>query len=455
MRIINSQQFSFNSLSLAKKQIFLSYILKGIGVLVSFCYVPMMLSYLNQDQFGIWVAITSVVNWFRLFNFGIGGGLRFYLSSALALNNVEKAKSLISTTYFIVGVIFFLVWLIFYIINPMIDWPVFMNSQIISQSEYTRIMLYAVTCFILNFVLDIIKTIYEALGKTSVGNILQILSSLLTLVGITVLSCYAKKGQLELAVLVVTISPVIVNVVSTVITFNRKLLLLRPSIKFIELRKSKELFNLSLKFFVLQITSTVIYTSIPFVITRFYGPSSVASYHVANSIFNLPILFISLFTTPLIPFITKEYSTNNLLWVNKSLKKSMLLAFLVALFTVLLVVFSPIIYKIWLGDKISVPYQLTVIIGIYTIMNVIINPMSTFMNAIGKIDLFVKFTPLEIIFYIIGCYLFNALIGNVIAVICALILTSTIGMIIQPIILTKYLKLGKFNRILRKGKLIN
>ncbi len=447
---INSQHFKFKSYSLAKKQVLLSYLLKGIGILISLCYVPLMLSYLNQDQFGIWVAITSIVNWFRLFNLGIGGGLRFYLSSALAENKIDKAKRLISTTYFIMSIIFFLVWFIFVLINPSINWPEILNSHIISKTVYVRIMFYAVTCFIINFVLDIVKTVYEAHGKSSVGNILQISSSLLTLIGILTLSYFTQKGQLELAVLVVTVSPVLINVISTIITFKLNLPLLKPSIKHIQFKESAELFNLSFKFFILQITSTIIYASIPFVITRFYGPRFVASYHIANSIFSLPILFINLFTTPLIPFITKEYSTHNLNWINRSLRKSMILAIFVSLVTIILILFSPFIYGIWLGNKIVVPYQLTISIGVYTIMNVLINPMSTFMNAIGKIDLFVRFTPIEIIFYIGGCFLFDKLVGNVNAIIYALILTSFVGMIVQPKILTKYLKIGMFINILNK-----
>lgn len=435
--------FNIKTYSHAGQQVILSYLLKGVSVIISLFYVPAMLKYLTKEQFGIWVAISSIVAWVRLFNFGVGDGLRFYLSAAIASGDSEKAKKLISTTYFTVCVIFFIVWIAFVLVNPTINWSSLLNSKLIAQTQYTRIMFYAVTCFIINFVLDIIRTIYEANRQTSTGNVLQISSSLLTLVGIEILSHFTGSNQLELAVLVVVISPIIVNIIATIITFSYIFPLLRPSWRSIKINSSKELFNLSIKFFLLQTTATIIYASIPFVIARLYGPSSVTSYHVASSIFNLPILIIGLFTTPLIPFVTQEYSSLNFGWVQNSLKKSMLIAFGVVFVTIVLILFSPLIYKFWLGDNIEIPFKLTVSIGCYAILRVLINPLSTFMNAIGKIDSFLKFTPLEIFLYIGGICFFDSIIGNVISVILALILTSFVGLILQPLILKKHLKLNK------------
>jgi len=423
----------------AKKQVTLSYLIKGSGVLISLLYVPLMLGYLSTAQFGLWIAITSVINWLRLFDIGIGNGLRFHLASALATNNFDKAKELISTTYAIIGGIFLSLWLVFIVINPYIDWQKLLNSDIISSGEYVKIMLLAVTAIIFTFILDLVKIVYTAHGDSATGNVLQLISSVLSLIGIWFLSVFTVKGQLDLAVVVVAFSPLLVLVIATIYTYLKKFSSIAPSFRSVQLSKSKDLFNLIVKFFVVQITSTIIFASLPFIIARFYGPSAVAQYQVTSSIFNVPILIIGLFTAPLTPFVTHEYAKQNLEWVRNTLKKAIMLSIAVSLGTIVLILISPYVYKLWLGDKIDIPFNLTVYIGIYTIIIVLVIPLSTFMNAIGKINILVWLAPVGVIMFIGGCFLFDVLFGNLTAIVLALSLTSVVGLIVEPFVLKKYL----------------
>ncbi len=424
------------------KQIVLSYLLRGAGIGISLMYVPLMLTYLSPAQFGLWVAITAVINWLRLCDVGIGNGLRFHLASSLAVGDFKKAKELVSTTYAIIGSIFIGVWLMFLLVNPYFNWQSLLRSDLISSSEYIKIMMIAVTAILFTFILDLVKIVYAAHGDTATGNILQLISSIFSLIGVYLLSLFTVKGQLDLAVAVVALSPLVVYIIATLYTFGNKYAAIRPSFDFVKLKNSNDLFNLSVKFFVVQITATIIFASLPFIITRFYGPESVAQYHVANSIFNLPIMAIGLFTAPLTPFVTREFAKENLAWVRSSLKKALMLSVLVSLGTIVLILLSPQIYKLWLGEKIEIPFKLSVFIGIYTIINVLVTPLSSFMNAIGKIDILLWLAPIGVGMFIGGCFLFDMWIGNVSAIVLALSLTSFVGLIVQPFVLKKYLKIN-------------
>lgn len=438
MELINNLVRVFSASKL-KQQVLLSYFLKGAGIAISLMYVPLMLTYLSPAQFGLWVAIAAIINWLRLFDIGIGNGLRFHLASALAVGDHQKARELVSTTYAIIGGIFIGVWLLLMTLIPYVDWQSLLNSDLISREEYNKIMYIAITAIVFTFILDLVKIIYAAHGNTAAGNIFQLAGSSVSLAGIWFLSAFTIKGQLDLAVLVVAFSPVVVYLFANLYTYGKKYRLLIPKVNFVRMKNSKDLFNLSLKFFVVQITATVIFASLPFIITRFYGPESVAQYHVANSIFNLPIMIIGLFTAPLIPFVTREFAKENVSWVRTSLKKAMILSLMVCLGTVVLIFLSPYIYKIWLGDKIEVPFRLSVFIGIYTIINVLVNPLSSFMNGIGKINILVWLAPIGVAMFIGGCFLFDYFLDDLIAIVLALSLTSIIGLIVEPFVLKKYL----------------
>jgi hypothetical protein len=97
------------------------------------------------------------------------------------------------------------------------------------------------------------------------------------------------------------------------------------------------------------------------------------------------------------------------------------------------------VYKLWLGDKIDISFSLSVYIGIYTIIKVLVTPLSSFINAIGKVNILVWLAPVGVIMFIGGCFLFDVLFGNLTAIVLALSLTSVVGLVVEPFVLKKYL----------------
>ena len=91
---------------------------RGLSVIISLLYVPIVLGFLDQEQYGIWVTLITLANWIRVFDLGIGGGMRLKLSEAIALNQHTRGRIYISTTYGIIGGLFLVVLILFYFINP-------------------------------------------------------------------------------------------------------------------------------------------------------------------------------------------------------------------------------------------------------------------------------------------------------------------------------------------------
>ena len=107
--------------------------------------------------------------------------------------------------------------------------------------------------------------------------------------------------------------------------------------------------------------------------------------------------------------------------------------------TMLMVLMAPWIYKIWLGGLIEISEKLTLAIGIYTVVLVLVNPLSRFLNGTGKINILVWLAPLEIGFFLIGCFVFDYLIGSVEAIVWGLGFASCLGLFMEPIVLRKLL----------------
>ena len=83
-----------------------AYGVKGASLLVSFFTLPAYIAYFgDQVALGVWYALLSIINWFNLFDFGIGNGLRNSLTRALATGDMQGGKTAVSSAYASAGII--------------------------------------------------------------------------------------------------------------------------------------------------------------------------------------------------------------------------------------------------------------------------------------------------------------------------------------------------------------
>ena len=89
-----------------KKNILGSLVIRGVSILVSLLIVPMTLNYVSSEVYGIWLTLSSVMLWLNFFDVGFTLGLKNKLAEAIALDNWDKGRKFVSTTYFMMFVIF-------------------------------------------------------------------------------------------------------------------------------------------------------------------------------------------------------------------------------------------------------------------------------------------------------------------------------------------------------------
>lgn len=430
---------SLNAMSnMYVKQVFWSFLIKILSVFISFIYIPIVLGFLNQEKYGIWITLTTVVNWIRVLDVGMGNGMRNKLAESIALNDNEKGKIYISTTYGILGSIFFIVLIIFFIVNPFLNWQSIINSRIISSSELELLTRIVVSFIIIGFVLQPINLIYEAHGNSAAGGIIQLIISSLTFFLVWFVSKFSEKGDIIILAWIVTGVPILVYLLVTAYTFLIRYPNLLPSFKHIKYKASGNLISLSFQFFALQLTATIVFSSIPFVVAHLFSPNEVTIYNITNSIFNIPIMVMNLITAPLLPLVTHAYTRNDYHWIKIMLRRMNIISAIITCGIIFIVFLSPIIFRIWIGDKLVIPFNLSVFIGLYSIINVIMIPFSIFINAIGKIRVLVLLAPVGIILFIGFSILLSDMLGDLIAIPISLTINSLIGLFIIPITLKRH-----------------
>ena len=70
-----------------KKNVLASYCIKAVSILIGLVRVPLLLTYLDTEKYGVWLTIASMVMWIQHFDLGLGHGLRNKFAEAWALGD--------------------------------------------------------------------------------------------------------------------------------------------------------------------------------------------------------------------------------------------------------------------------------------------------------------------------------------------------------------------------------
>ena len=143
----------------AKKNIFLLFIFNGLNFIINIFLVRLTFDYLGQENYGVWITLSSVFSWFGYLDFGLGNGLRNKLAEAFAKNEHHLARIYVSTTYAVFTLAIIILYLLFLIFYKSIEWASFFNTEIMLRNDLSLLVFYAFTFFIINFVLKLITFI--------------------------------------------------------------------------------------------------------------------------------------------------------------------------------------------------------------------------------------------------------------------------------------------------------
>ena len=416
----------------AKRQVFYSFVIKGLSVLIGLLYVPLLLEYLTQEKYGIWLTLTSVLGWFSFFNIGMGHGLRNKLTIALANGDFNLGRKLISTTYMLLIGIFSIVLLVFHLSNFFLNWNSILNTKTIGNNELYILTSIVFTFFIIRFIVEIISIVYLADQKPSVTSFITTSSNLLSFLMVLLLSRITLKGDLVLLGTIISSVPVILFILVTIVSFKKRYKNLKPTFQDIDFKESKGIMNLGFKFFFLQVSYLIIFTTSNFFIAQFYGAREVVNYNIAFKYFQIPYMIFSIFMSPIWSAVTDAYAKSDYIWLKKILKYANALSLLFGLGVILMIFISNWVYKIWVGDKIIIPFSLSVTIGLYTILDLLLTPYIYFINGVGKLKLTVLLTFLSISIYLILIFVFGNLFTNSSGIVLAIICTQFIMLYFQP-----------------------
>ena len=368
-------------------------------MVVDFAKVPILLSYLDSERYGLYVTIASIVYMTHNFDFGLGAGLRYKLTSALSNSNYEYGKRLVSTAYFSMSAIMGTLLIILLPIVAYINWDSILNTSVVSNHELALCVGVVLVVFIIQFILELITYVLQAYQRAAFSSIFKPLANLITLIVVLVLKVFSHNSLLY-ACFAMTIPIVVVLLISNIYLYSNRCKVVSPS--FVEYDKHclKDIYSLGLKFFVSQSANLIVFQSATFLISHYVNPSEAAAYNTAFTYFGAIVIFNTMMLIPLSAAITDAYVKEDYAWMRNIIKQVNKVSLLLTILSAVVLLISPIVFKYWIGDKLIISWMLRIFMTIYFVLNIWTTPYSSFISGVGKMQVAMISAVFKMVFYI-------------------------------------------------------
>ena len=311
-----------------------------------------MINSLNQDRYGIWLTITTIVSWIAFFDIGLGNGLRNKLAESVAGNDIENARKYVSTTYGTMGLLCLSFILVELCVVPFCNWNNLLNAQTVSNEELTILMLWVLSSLGLQILLKLLNSVLYALQKPALSSLILMLSQLFAFIGVLIYTHVSTNVSLLKLGCIISLAPIVVLMVFSLVLFHFVMPQFAPRIAYFDRTKIKEIVILGTKFFWIQITALLLFQSNNLIIAHTCGSAAVAEYNIAYKYIGLIEMVFMIVMTPFWSAATEAYTKKDYLWIKNILRKLRYISYCLIGVGVVLIALSDLAYDWWLSSSI-------------------------------------------------------------------------------------------------------
>lgn len=385
--------------ALIKKNIIFSFLIKGWSGLVQLLLIPATIYCLGSYKNGIWMTISSVLVWIDSMDIGLGNGLRNQLAKDVAHKNWKAARTSVSTTFIMLTAIIIPIAVAAILIVNSINTYAIFNVERSIIDNLNEILTISISTICATFIFKFIGNVYMGLQMPAVNNALVVCGQTLALIAIYLFKYFNIHSLLYVS-LAYTFSPLLVYLAAYPVTFILRFPQLRPTVNYFNLAAAKSLILNGLNFFIIQIAGIVLFASSNLLISHFFNPIYVTPYQVAYRYYSFMVIFFTIVVTPFWSATTDAFEHNDYSWIRQSIKKIHRILFLVMLILLIMTLSSNFIYRLWVGNDIKIPYQMSILMAIY--IYVILHSMSYsyILNGLGCLRLQIICTVTAAILFI-------------------------------------------------------
>ena len=398
------------------------------AIAANFGTVPLVMSALGTDGFGVWAAITSILTMMLFLDFGIGNSAMNRITEALAHADHSKAIVLVRHTYvFLCSItlaVIFLSGILF--LSGVLDSLAKHSGSFLAS--YVDLTVGFILCYAIMIPASFVQRLLYAHQRGGLVAVLQLVFSLSYLL-LAVLATWLAQGLSVFVLGYVLLMSLVYGIYS--LYFLKRCY---PEIRLwgvIDPQIAFPLIKDAGLFFLLQITVCAVYNSDIIILSSVASPDEVATYATTWRMFTLIPTINGLILGPFWPAVSDAKARNDWPWIKvayrRSLKRSMFVSF--GLVTIL-IAFGNIILAAWTGGSVQAPPVLLLLMGMWVVLEGYGQCMAMLLNGLHVLRLqLVVAALLLVIGVVLKLYLTHSvgLYGPVLGTILAFVLIVCIA----------------------------
>ena len=324
---------------------------KIVTIVVSLVMVPLTVHYLGKEQYGLWVAVSSLVAMLGFMDGGAGNAVINLVAHASGTKTNDLAK-IVSTSFFSLMALALIGCLIFLAVFPFVPWGKLLGISASTEISNLNIIVMIVGLFFfVSMFITLVGKVQRGLQEGNLDNFWNGLAAVLSLLFVFI--AIQKDAGLVGFVIAFLSGTMIAYLASNI----HYLLIRRRDLcpKLINVDKSiaKNLFAVGGMFFVLQIASVFQGQADNVIIANMLGPAAVTDYSICMKLFLMPPMLFGLVLTPLWPAYREAVGSGDMQWVKQIFYKSMRAALLISIpSAILFVLFGGQIISLWVSHSV-------------------------------------------------------------------------------------------------------
>jgi O-antigen/teichoic acid export membrane protein len=359
-------------------------IVKGLSAVISLWSLPLALSYLGVERYGVWITITTIVAWVSILDLGIADTLTNAIGEAYAFNDRLLARRQFSNALGATTAIAALAFIVLFCVLTSLDWVRILNvtsSQ--AQSEIFSTLLAGIVVVLAGLPANLLSKTLTGYQEVRVSNYITGLGSMIGLAGLF-LGIHLRLGMALLLLLSVGSGTwiALIGLVWLVVIYKPWLF---PTFEVMDKRAMIALLRSGSAFLMIHVAGIMAFGTDNLVVSHYLGAADVTPYAITWRLAGYAGVLQSLVFPALWPAYTEAFNKGEYGWLKKTLTCSVgaSLTINTAMLAVLLIWGRQII-RHWAGPS-AVPNQsLIVIVGLWNVIAGVMASQSNYLGAIGR-----------------------------------------------------------------------
>lgn len=327
----------------------------GVQLLNQIVLVPFYILFWGNELYSDWIVISAITTIFAISDVGLNNVIQNRFSIKLSEENYKECNSLMTDNYILIAVTLLATLIGCGLFVGVWDITEVMSLHLLSRSQASFVFLVLIIKVFVGMFSGIENAIYRATHNASISVYMDQVGNLV--VALITLCCIIFKVPVTLLSVMICLPQIVLCIIKH--SHSKKYYKYKLAWSSVDIPLLKSILLPSLSFMSFPLGNTIILQGYTLVVNSFMGADSVVLYNTTRTLCNFIKTFLGTLQNAVWPEYSIAYGNKNFELMRhlhrKILKTSVLISFLIG---VCLLIFGPIIFKIWTHDAITFSYSL-------------------------------------------------------------------------------------------------